>query len=1074
MKTFQIDENNRFIIADYQRQRPFSSTLPGIAGPMGIPMWVFYVNRGQAITSFGVENKDHPIMEFQPANKAYQITPFLGFRTFIKILGADKQSIYEPFAAGLHHQKQQMIISLNELELVDQNSTHGLRVEILYFGLPEERIAGLIRQVRITNLAVQPIQLELLDGLPVIIPYGVSNTDLKENHRTVEAWMEVFNQEQNTPFFRLRSSPGDSSEVRPILAGNFAIAYVDQGGILQKLAAIVDPESVFGQDTSRSFPEKFQSLALTKLLQQPQITSGKTPCAFFGFPTRLAPDESITLYSVYGHASRLDVLNEVSPHFEAEKYFSEKRRSANALVSDLIRPIDIQTNMKVFDAYCRQTFLDNILRGGWPVHLGDPEKPVIYHIYSRKHGDPERDYNAFFLAAEFYSQGNGNYRDIDQNRRCEVLFDPRVEDTNVRSFMSLIQADGYNPLVVKGSCFWIPPERRTLLLELAVQSEQIEPLLNKPFTPGELLRWLDERRIELNVPAINFLQQALHQAEQYFNAEFGEGYWIDHWTYNLDLIDNFMAVYPDRGAELLFGRDDLPFFESPVFVQPRNKKYVLAGGQPRQYGAVVWDDEKAALIAARRNYPNLMRSKNGSGTIFRTTLYAKLFLLAIIKFTTMDPFGMGIEMEADKPGWCDALNGLPGLFGSSMSETFELARLLSFLSTHLPDTKAESLHLPAESVKLLHQVINCLHVFKTSRDEDADFNYWDTIYAAREIYRERIRFGFEGQTIAITFQDLEGYLSLFLEKVQTGIDRALKLNGGIPPTYFTYEVEDYEILYGPTGEPLKDEKQRPYIRALRFRQRVLPAFLEGPVRMLKIMPDPQAARQLYQLIKNSALYDRNLKMYKTNAPLESQPMEIGRLRAFTSGWLENESIFLHMEYKYLLELLRADLYDEFFEDFRHALIAFQDPARYGRSPLENSSFLVSSAHPDRSLHGVGFVARLTGATAEFLSMWNIMMAGKNPFFIHDDELCLRFRPALPDWLFDETGKLSFTFLGCCRVTYFNPLRTNTFSKTTQIQSMRLYMEGELLEVQGDVISPPYASYVRKGRIDRIDVFFAGQ
>jgi hypothetical protein len=727
MKNFRLDKNNRFIIADYQQQRPFSSTLPGIAGPMGIPLWVFYVNRGQAITSFGVENKDHPIMEFQPANKAYQVTPFLGFRTFIKILGEDKQVIYEPFAASRPHQKQRMIISLNELELVEQHPTYGLRVEILYFGLPEEPIAGLIRQVRITNSAVYPILLEILDGLPVIIPYGVSNKDLKEQHRTVEAWMEVFNQGKNIPFFRLRSSPGDSSEVRPILAGNFALSYVDQGGILQQLAAVVDPESVFGQDTSRSFPENFQRSALTKLLQQPQIASGKTPCAFFGFPTQLAPNESVTLYSVYGHASQLEVLKGVSPRFEAAKYFCEKRSEANELISGLIKPIDTQTGMKVFDAYCRQTFLDNILRGGWPVHLGGPEKPITYHIYSRKHGDPERDYNAFFLAAEFYSQGNGNYRDINQNRRCEVLFDPRVEDTNVRSFMSLIQADGYNPLVVKGSCFWIPPERRRSMLALAVQPEQIVPLLDKPFTPGKLLKWLDEMRIELNVPVINFLQQALNQAEQDFSAEFGEGYWIDHWTYNLDLIDNFIAVYPDQGAAFLFGQEDLPFFESPVFVQPRNKKYVLAGDQPRQYGAVVWDDEKAALIAARREFPNLMRSKNGYGSVFRTTLYAKLFLLAMIKFTTMDPFGMGIEMEADKPGWCDALNGLPGLFGSSMSETYELARLLSFLSTHLPDKKTESLYLPAESVKLLHQIINCLHVYKASQGDEPDFHYWDTV-----------------------------------------------------------------------------------------------------------------------------------------------------------------------------------------------------------------------------------------------------------------------------------------------------------------------------------------------------------
>ena len=244
------------------------------------------------------------------------------------------------------------------------------------------------------------------------------------------------------------------------------------------------PETVFGQDTSLCFPAKFQQYALTELFQQPQPACGKTPCAFFGYPATLAPAESVTLYSVYGNARKLDLLNEVAPHLSEDNYYQKKRLTANTLINNLTEPIATMTSSPVFDAYCRQTFLDNVLRGGWPVHIGSAEKSVTYHIYSRKHGDPERDYNAFYLAAEYYSQGNGNYRDVNQNRRCEVLFDPQVEDTNIRSFMSLIQADGYNPLVVKGSWFWIPPERQPEILKLVIQPERMRQFLKKPFTPG--------------------------------------------------------------------------------------------------------------------------------------------------------------------------------------------------------------------------------------------------------------------------------------------------------------------------------------------------------------------------------------------------------------------------------------------------------------------------------------------------------------------------------------------------------------------------------------------------------------
>ncbi len=1072
MSIFKLDENNRFIINDYQQQRPFSSTLPGIAGPMGIPTWVFYVNRGQAITSFGVENKDHPLMEFQPANKAYQVTPFLGFRTFIKILHADQQVLYEPFVAGSRDREQRMIISLNELELHERYPTRDLQVEILYFILPEEKIAGFIRQVKITNLASRPVQLEILDGLPVIVPYGVSNNDLKERNRTVEAWMQVCNLENNMPFFNLSSTLGDTVEVKPVQPGNFALAYAVQGNFKQKLAAILSPEAVFGENTSLNYPTSFERHSLSEMMQQPQFNRGKTPCAFFGYPAKLAPAESVTLYSLFGYASNIEVLKEVAPRLGADGYFSGKRSFANKLVSEITAPIETRTSSPVFDAYCKQTFLDNVMRGGWPVHLGTVEKPITYHIYSRKHGDPERDYNAFFLAAEYYSQGNGNYRDVNQNRRCEVLFDPRVGDANVHSFMSLIQLDGYNPLVVKGSWFWIPPERRNSILKLTVQPERMEQFLDKPFTPGSLLKWIEEHEVALHKSTSVFLQEALQQAEQYFDAEFGHGYWIDHWTYNLDLINSYLAVFPDRGSELLFGKGDLPFFESPVFVQPRSKKYVLAGEHPRQYGAVVRDEEKAALITARRDYPNLMHTQKGHGSVYRTTLYAKLVLLALIKFATLDPLGLGIEMEAGRPGWCDALNGLPGLFGSSLSETFELARLLIFLHEHLPKSMSGSVDLPVEVSDLLQSVVNCLRAYHNSDKKERDFIYWDSVSNARELYREKIRFGIDGEVVPITFQVLAGYLSLFLDKVRSGIERALELNGGIPPTYLTYDVEKYDILYGIDNKPIKDAKGRSYIRALRFQPRFLPVFLEGPVRMLKTLPDSHAARQLHQRIKGSTLYDRSLQMYRTNAPLDNEPVEIGRLRAFTPGWLENESIFLHMEYKYLLELLRAGLYEEFFEDFRNALVAFQDPARYGRSPLENSSFIVSSAHPDKNLHGAGFVARLTGATAEFLSMWNIMMAGQNPFFIDKDELCLRLQPALPNWLFDDTGTLSFTFLGNCRVTYYNPRREDTFAISNQIQKLHLYLDDKQVEVDGDIIGSPYASFVREGRIKRIDVFFA--
>lgn len=37
-----FDEKKRFVMKDYQRKPTFSSFLPGIAGPSGVPAWVYY------------------------------------------------------------------------------------------------------------------------------------------------------------------------------------------------------------------------------------------------------------------------------------------------------------------------------------------------------------------------------------------------------------------------------------------------------------------------------------------------------------------------------------------------------------------------------------------------------------------------------------------------------------------------------------------------------------------------------------------------------------------------------------------------------------------------------------------------------------------------------------------------------------------------------------------------------------------------------------------------------------------------------------------------------------------------
>src|SRR4051812_16455715 len=100
MKVKYIPQGERFLIENYNEAPPFSDFFPALAGVNGKPLWVFFTNRGQAIAGFGVNNKDGAMMEFLPANKAYQATSILGFRTFLRVKGAPLDQVVEPFAIG--------------------------------------------------------------------------------------------------------------------------------------------------------------------------------------------------------------------------------------------------------------------------------------------------------------------------------------------------------------------------------------------------------------------------------------------------------------------------------------------------------------------------------------------------------------------------------------------------------------------------------------------------------------------------------------------------------------------------------------------------------------------------------------------------------------------------------------------------------------------------------------------------------------------------------------------------------------------------------------------------------------
>lgn len=330
----------------------------------------------------------------------------------------------------------------------------------------------------------------------------------------------------------------------------------------------------------------------------------------------------------------------------------------------------------------------------------------------------------------------------------------------------------------------------------------------------------------------------------------------------------------------------------------------------------------------------------------------------------------------------------------------------------------------------------------------------------------------------------------WISEVEKGMERSFKFGtegfgddgeSGIPPSFFSYDITDWELNEN------KNEKGLPLANAKAMKVGKFPLFLEGPVRYMKtIQDDQEKMADMYERVVASGLRDEELSMYFLSASLEGQTYDMGRQIAFAPGWLENQSIWMHMSYKYYLQLIRGKLYEQFFSEMKNGgILPFMDPTVYGRPLMECSSFIASSAFPDPGVHGQGFLARLSGSTAEFMDIWKLMFIGPQLFYMNsDDELEMQLVPALPSWLFEDEASdaepnfdddgshiVSFKLFGKILVTYHNPGGRNLYGEPPKSYKITK-ADGSEIQVEGSTISAETAKEIRRvSPVESIDAYF---
>lgn len=941
-----IVKGDKFIIRDYLNAKKFSSFLPSIAGEDGKPLWAFYANVGQCLAGFGVDNKESPLTPFDSAFLAYNNISLKSFRTLIEINGKQFQPFTKPCG-------QELIISKSNIVIKEE--TDEYLIEITYSTISHRHYPGLIRKVKITNKR-EKRKFNVVDGLPIFLPKGVSNYEYHELTTLVAAYTEA-NLSNDSPWFKYNNRGGDDSKAvfKADGSGYFSVSSKDE-----RLKYIVDPDVVFGDSSYISF-NRYDKIISNK---ESQVTQNKILGAFSCINKELDCNETlefISVFSVFNNEQEFNLISSKLSFAELDTMILETEQLIDSLLPE------IKTSNSKLDEYLKQSFLDNGIRGGFPTFINGK---TVY-LYSRKHGDMERDYNAFYIPSTYFSSGLGNYRDINQNRRNDLLLEPKIDDYNIYLFMSLIEANGFNPLLVDTK------------------------VLDKDY-----LNYQD---------ALDYLN---NKNAYDINAEYKEGYWIDHWVYNIDLIENYLSVYPDRIDELL-SKEIYRFYDSGIRIKPRRERYINTDNGIRQYNSL----EKINVDS------NWLRNK---GIVVTVNLASKLFDLILKKVCTLDYRQMGLEMYADKPGWNDSCNGLPGLLASSMNESIELLRLIKLFKQILK--KEVPINLLEASYRL----------FSSIKDLSIDgFSYWDKVNTCLEEFENDYRS--LTNLINVGYEEVIQFLNKYESVLSIGIEKATKLNNGVTPTYIINEVDRFVIDNG--------------IKVLSFKSKFLPNFLEAPARKAKL---GILSIDEIKKIEQSDLFDKELQIFKTSESLNNVTKEIGRTTLFTQGWLERESDFLHMTFKYLLGLLKDGQYKQFFKYAKTNLPCFMDPNKYGRSVFENVSFIVPTNHPNKNLHGSGNYARLTGANTEIINMYQLIFFGEHIFQYDNGNLSLSFTPHIPLELFSNNELVVTLFK--TKIVFHNVHKKDYDEQTS------LFYSAEGIE-QADL-----AKKLRNKELSRLDVY----
>jgi hypothetical protein len=754
-------------IAHYDQMPPFFMSLVS-----STDHWLFISSSG-GLTA-GRANADSALFPYETEDKITAHHELTGSKTMMRVRRNGRSHLWQPFSsqyAGIYHCERHLYKNIPGNKLIFEEINHDLDLTFRLAWRTSDRF-GFVRSSWLQNDG-EACQIDLLDGLQNLLPYGVTETLQTTFSNLLHAYKRSeLEPETGLGLFALSATLTDKAEPSESLKATT----VWQVGLDNPLHLLCTEQVTAFRNGRSLTPEVDICGKAGAYLVNAALSLAPGQTRHWRFVADVNQDSAAVTRLV-------NLLRQDHAALEADIEADIEQGTAN-LIRIVAAADGLQLSaQETTSAHHFANTLFNVMRGGifangytverhdlldfvrvrnhvlltaqadWfaalPAQMGISElyaraaangSPDLIRLsyeylpltFSRRHGDPSRPWNRFSINLK-QPDGSprldyqGNWRDIFQNWEPLALAYPGFAVGIIAKFLNATTADGYNPYrVTRDGIEWEAPE---------------------PDNPwANIGYWSDHQII--------YLQKLLEIAQQ---AQPG--------------------VLPQLWRQPIFAYANVPYRLKPY-------QDMLANW----YDTIEfdWDSERATETAVSQIGSDGRLLQDPDGAILHVTMAEKLLVLLLAKLTNLVPEG-GIWMSTQRPEWNDANNALVGK-GLSVVTTAYLRRFIAFWQARLAEadesefmvTTAVAASSPRYTPSFSHQS----HL-AGGFDDHARRAMMDALGTAASAYRADLYAnGLSPVQTGLSRQQLQAFLAL----AQRYIEHTLRANRRPDGLYHAYNI----------------------------------------------------------------------------------------------------------------------------------------------------------------------------------------------------------------------------------------------------------------------------------------------